>query len=1492
MSCRLSRPPPIPASADTAVPRSDTRKKMGRTKTTIVFKVSCVTDLPKYSGSTSVYRRYSQFRWLHELLAEKYPGVQRPSLPPKVKVGGLEKRSASLGTYMARLVEEPSFLLSTELLIFLTADDPELLAAMQVPALPFLKYGWEAMNKNNPEKASIWFGQALQAYIVRKDITGQFQSLRFLGEVCQLQERWTAAAKTYRQLLKVAQQMDDHEGAAIALINMARCCHQLKDFNTSVSCLTEMFERAGEHGQLHLQAVALRNIGMVHASLFDYEKAIRNFRDELKLRDQLGDPEETMKASEAVGLMLFRMFDVQGAIAMFESYLSSADDYIVQGHREGYSYKGLALLGLGTFYDYLGENEKAIAVLNESLSMFEGLNDDQNAPVVMNNIGIYYRRTCRFSDAEKYFRSAYSIAKDSRDLEMQTRCLRNLALVANRNDDFGRSMTLIAECVQLAESLDDQRLLAQAYRTQADIFSLISDTERAQQLYTICEGICKGTEDKVELARCLCGLGELAAGKQDPDNARALEKFEESLKISLSIGYKKGIALANYGTGLIYRRLGDFAAAAESLHESAENFKKTGNGVMHCRALAQYALCKCYDGMYDQAVKSLAEAQELVDPVRDNQGVALISDTQEVVEQLERLLGKGLALTIKAQREITLGEYKTVTVGVLVTLTQDELRIVGDGKKASSKLGAEQVDLTVRMEPSMKIDLGRGSKGKFLIVRTNGRDDLLLACEQRSLLYTVLNVLTTKQRTCGGKTTASGKCLSSMRVGVAAELTVQAKLASGEACSVGGDSFQVILRRKAPLPGEPVYSPVDAAGYTQDATEPGNPEESRQNRVDLGRGEAYDVSEGPTIVINDDGMGDTATPAVSVRSQASRTSKEVVAEWDVTDNQDGSYTCTVLPRFSGQCTLDVLLNGLPIQGSPFMPEVVPADLCPAKCDIPDGALAARGKPTHRLVCLRDEFGNQLLNCSDDIRVVVTYKGAELDVTNQKDGTFSFSYDAGTRSGGQLSAMVNGTTVEECPLIVTLEDEVDTVSSYAAVSRSHTKGQNDLITTLEQTVVALTRVVESPQSFAFEVESTTSLESTGSTIDEVEEQAAALLGDLKAVIQLARDSRDLQLPAVASTLAALRDMQTGDAQSSSGGLDPQLKTELGQAEKLYQDAQAAVKAAVDSSQWGEVAHRVEARAACRSQYVAVMRRAIAGPQHGAPQPVARGELATLLESVPTAYGSHEQGAVSSDDAVADVVALFSAWQADANSSLATAVHDFTQLCNQVQESASDSAGLWMSLASAGKQNIDSLIDSLQPMADALRQAGSRLSEGIPPAGDEDDDEDDEQTVLPGSVPLAVTSAVMAGLPRATEMCAVFQHWSTAAREAAAAQQKHLGLCGEWKSQAARFGDALKQCAETGRSAGPNVVGQARQQLARSAEPGTEDLQMRLRNLKEAEELEKTMPDLEMDFHALAMKDQAAQMQHAPALVSKMQSLLDAGFVEITVTLERAKVLLPK
>eukprot|EP01052_Picozoa_sp_SAG31_P002283 SAG31_NODE_79_length_27235_cov_6.268868_12_plen_200_part_00 len=119
-----------------------TKKKLGRVKQTILFRVVVKTDLPKIlPPEDPVYRRYTQFRWLHARLGEKYPGVARPPFPAKLKVGGLEPRRSGLERYMRRLVTEPSFLLSTELQIFLTANDVEMAQVMSLPVLPFLLRG-------------------------------------------------------------------------------------------------------------------------------------------------------------------------------------------------------------------------------------------------------------------------------------------------------------------------------------------------------------------------------------------------------------------------------------------------------------------------------------------------------------------------------------------------------------------------------------------------------------------------------------------------------------------------------------------------------------------------------------------------------------------------------------------------------------------------------------------------------------------------------------------------------------------------------------------------------------------------------------------------------------------------------------------------------------------------------------------------------------------------------------------------------------------------------------------------------------------------------------------------------------------------------------------------------------------------------------------------------------------------------------------------------
>jgi len=1110
------------------------KDKMRRKTTAVVFKLGVRTGLGKYGAAAAaapaVYRRYTAFQWLHVRLGEKYPDVARPGFPGKLKVK-TNKRMENLNAYMNELTREPHFLLSTELLVFLTAPDDEFQLALQQPGVPFLAQGWDELHKARPEKAYALFQDAKSSYEMRGDITGQFQALRFMGEVLQGQGRWSEAAQWHRHLYRVAQQMQDNEGAALALINMARSCHQLNDYPTAMACLTEMKDRAVSMGSQNLQAIAQRNIGMVHASLYDYAAAIAVFREELELRQRLPDVEERMKAMEAVGLMLFRMYDVQGAIATFQQYLAIAQDGRLL------NYEGLALLGLGTFHDYLGDNAASYDFLTQALSIFESLNDDQNATVVLINLGIYYRRVCNYNEAKKYFRNAYSIAKDNADIEMQSRCGRNLALCENRANEFPRSQMLMLECLKLAEQVNDRRLLAQVYRSQADLLALKGSAD-ALQRYKLCLQVCRGTDDRMETSRSLYGLGELEAGRGVPDNAAALRYFETALATATSIHYKKGRALALYGMGLIYRRLGDFKRAKEMLTESADVFQALGNSISLCRTLTQFALCQCYAAEYPDAIITLKKAALAATDVQDTQGLGLVGQTSRAVEVLAKLLGSGAMAgdqsakcSIKAERHLSSGE----SVKVYLTLSATDIEIRPNESKKSQKAMTPMIWQVV---PDLKVDLDAAPTRKIAL-RVPNTPPVILSCDDRNLVFTVLTVLTMRLRACVGQCTADGVGFDWATVNQRSEFTITARVSSGQRCERGGDVFVANAKRYAPLPEE-----VDVTERAEKSSD-----------VMLPDGEGADVEEAglaDPVPINTvlGGSDEFAFQKKQLPTLPNRTPLEltggVVEEEKLTaapegvslqvqDQGDGTYTAFATPTVSGQYTIEVTLNSIPIVGSPFFTNIRPAELDVARCTAVGGVReASLGASTSVAIVARDNFDNQLL--AGGVPFLCTFSAGAgqapraCAVTDNGNGTYSTSYIADAMGDATLAITAQTKQHDAAPVHIEGSPFRVAVGFVTRIAGSRGEASVNLVTpVVEQTSAVATQLIAQPglgavsEAAAFFVSAVSPALSTFRTlqsvkIEEIVAAAAALSGPNPAGGELAELAAMLAGPAQAVGVA--------------------------------------------------------------------------------------------------------------------------------------------------------------------------------------------------------------------------------------------------------------------------------------------------------------------------------------------------------------------------------------
>nr|TKW17863.1 hypothetical protein SEVIR_5G396200v2 [Setaria viridis] len=100
----------------------------------ISYRVFTKTNLPEFEGPEKiVIRRYSDFEWLHDRLAERYKGIFIPPLPEKNAVEKfrfskefIELRRQALDLFINRIASHPELKQSEVLRVFLQADEEKM----------------------------------------------------------------------------------------------------------------------------------------------------------------------------------------------------------------------------------------------------------------------------------------------------------------------------------------------------------------------------------------------------------------------------------------------------------------------------------------------------------------------------------------------------------------------------------------------------------------------------------------------------------------------------------------------------------------------------------------------------------------------------------------------------------------------------------------------------------------------------------------------------------------------------------------------------------------------------------------------------------------------------------------------------------------------------------------------------------------------------------------------------------------------------------------------------------------------------------------------------------------------------------------------------------------------------------------------------------------------------------------------------------------------
>jgi predicted ATPase/DNA-binding CsgD family transcriptional regulator len=272
-----------------------------------------------------------------------------------------------------------------------------------------------------------------------------------------------------------------------------------------------------------------------------------NLRAALGWRESAGETEQALRL---VG-RLFWFWYVHGhlreGLGWLERALRGANGAPGETH-------ALALLGAGTLAHYLGDDERAVEALNDSLGRWHALHDPWGIAFTSTLRGIVEEDDGNYQGAAPFFEDGLSTARAAADQVNVAHALYHLGVAAWGQGDAERAENLLSEAVALQRAIGDTWGTADSLNYLGLLACEHGDLERAAACHH--EGLTLHWEigNLEDVGGSLAGVATLAAARQQWKRAVRLFGAATALRNAIANPFK-------YPERMVYERALDSARA-------------------------------------------------------------------------------------------------------------------------------------------------------------------------------------------------------------------------------------------------------------------------------------------------------------------------------------------------------------------------------------------------------------------------------------------------------------------------------------------------------------------------------------------------------------------------------------------------------------------------------------------------------------------------------------------------------------------------------------------------------------------------------------------------------------------------------------------------------------------------------------------------------------------------------------------------------------------
>ncbi len=229
--------------------------------------------------------------------------------------------------------------------------------------------------------------------------------------------------------------------------------------------------------------------------------------------------------------------------------------------------------------------------------------------------------------------------------------LHRLASLARISGDYEEARALYEQALELARSLEDRHLYADALFAVAFSAMKQGDLVRAQDLANEALSVQLRLENDAGIAHARNTLGSIALNHGDSTGAR--DAFEQALAFFEIAGDERnaGVVVGNLGLCALYE--GNLPVAIEAFNESAERSRSAGNRQFVAYMLQQHADARLLLGESASVAPILGESLAIAQEIGDKDALICILETASILSGLRGRRASSRCLMAAAARART-----------------------------------------------------------------------------------------------------------------------------------------------------------------------------------------------------------------------------------------------------------------------------------------------------------------------------------------------------------------------------------------------------------------------------------------------------------------------------------------------------------------------------------------------------------------------------------------------------------------------------------------------------------------------------------------------------------------------------------------------------------------------------------------------------------------------------------------------------------------------